>query len=167
MYRKTCISASLFLWSIINIFIQVIFPKIITHLNRAFKEEQTYINLKLNNCIKSQFNKFIIQKSYGARSGEYGGWSIVFIHSFSSYAFTNWSRMTTVLAFWPSVNQDLFACLTCSITDPELITSDNITYSPFLTNKYFKIPLAIVVNVSDSNFMKNQKKSFENFFLIF
>ena len=40
IYRKTCIFASLFLRAIINIFIQVIFPNIITYLDRTFKEEQ-------------------------------------------------------------------------------------------------------------------------------
>ncbi len=38
----------IFSWSyyIINIFIQVIFPNIITYLDRAFKEEQNDINFK-------------------------------------------------------------------------------------------------------------------------
>ena len=38
---------SLFLRAIINIFIQVIFPNIITYLDRTFKEEQNRINLKM------------------------------------------------------------------------------------------------------------------------
>ena len=46
-YRKTCIFASLFLRAIINIFIQVIFPNIITYLDRTFKEEQNDINFKM------------------------------------------------------------------------------------------------------------------------
>jgi hypothetical protein len=43
-YRKICIFASLFLRAIINIFIQVIFPNMITYLDRTFKEEQNDIN---------------------------------------------------------------------------------------------------------------------------
>ena len=40
IYRKTCIFAVLFLRVFINIFIQVIFPNIITYFDRTFKEEQ-------------------------------------------------------------------------------------------------------------------------------
>jgi len=43
LHRKTCIFASLFL----NIFIQVIFPNIITYLDKIFKEEQNDINFKM------------------------------------------------------------------------------------------------------------------------
>jgi len=44
---KTCIFASTFLRTIISIFIQVIFPNIITYLDRTFKEEQHDINFKM------------------------------------------------------------------------------------------------------------------------
>jgi len=40
----TCIFASIFLR---NIFIQVIFPNIITYLDRTFKEEQNDINFEM------------------------------------------------------------------------------------------------------------------------
>jgi hypothetical protein len=43
--RKTCIIAQLFLQTIINICIEVIFPTIITYLDRTFKEEQNEIIL--------------------------------------------------------------------------------------------------------------------------
>jgi len=45
--RKTCIFASLFLRTYINIFVQVIFSKIITYLDGTFKEEQNDINFKM------------------------------------------------------------------------------------------------------------------------
>jgi hypothetical protein len=43
-YWKTCIFAPLFLRAIINIFIQIMFPNIITYLDRNFKEEQNDMN---------------------------------------------------------------------------------------------------------------------------
>ena len=43
--RKTCIIAQLFLQTIINIFIQMIFTNMITYLDRTLKEEQNEINL--------------------------------------------------------------------------------------------------------------------------
>jgi hypothetical protein len=43
-YRKTCIFASLFLRAITNIFIKVIFPNMITYLDRTFEEEQNFKN---------------------------------------------------------------------------------------------------------------------------
>jgi hypothetical protein len=46
-YRKTCIFAPLFLRTIINIFIQVIFPNIITYLDRSFKKKRNDINFKM------------------------------------------------------------------------------------------------------------------------
>ena len=46
-YRKTCIFASLFLPTIINIFIQVIFQNIMKYLDKTFKEEQNDINFKI------------------------------------------------------------------------------------------------------------------------
>ncbi len=45
--RKTCILAPLFIRATINISIQVIFPNIITYLDRTFKEEQNDINFKM------------------------------------------------------------------------------------------------------------------------
>ena len=45
-HSKTCIFALLFLWTIINILIQVIVPNIITYLDKAFKEEQNDIHFK-------------------------------------------------------------------------------------------------------------------------
>ena len=45
-----------FLRVIINIFIQVIFPNIITYLVRTFKEEQNYINLKMKYFLLDQLN---------------------------------------------------------------------------------------------------------------
>jgi hypothetical protein len=44
-YRKACIFASHFLRAFINILIQVIFPNIITYLDKTFKEEQNEIFL--------------------------------------------------------------------------------------------------------------------------
>jgi len=44
--RKAYIFASFFFRAIINIFIQVIFINIITHLDKTFKEGQNYINFK-------------------------------------------------------------------------------------------------------------------------
>ena len=44
---KTLKLAPLFLRATINIFIQVIFPNIITYFDRTFKEEQNDINLKV------------------------------------------------------------------------------------------------------------------------
>ncbi len=41
---QTCMFASLFLRTIINIFIQVVFPNIIAYLDRNFKEEQNEID---------------------------------------------------------------------------------------------------------------------------
>ena len=40
IYRKTCIIASNFVRTIINIFIQVLFTSIISYLDRTFKEKQ-------------------------------------------------------------------------------------------------------------------------------
>ena len=45
-YKKTCMFASLFLRTIIHIFIQVIFPNFITYLDRT-KEEQYDVNFKI------------------------------------------------------------------------------------------------------------------------
>jgi len=64
-YRKTRIFTSLFLRAIINIFIQVLFPNIITYLDKTFKDEQNYINFQseiiiLNWC---NFFNFIYQVS--------------------------------------------------------------------------------------------------------
>ena len=47
VYRKAFIFASLFLRAIINKFIRVIFPNIISYLDRTFKEEQNDINFKM------------------------------------------------------------------------------------------------------------------------
>ena len=44
---KTCKFESFFVRDIINIFMQVIFPNIITYLNRTFEEEQYDINFKV------------------------------------------------------------------------------------------------------------------------
>ena len=53
-YRKTCILAPLFLRAIINIFIQAIYPNIITYLDRTFKtEQQNYINFKMKLFFKT------------------------------------------------------------------------------------------------------------------
>ena len=46
-FKAPHVFASLFLRIIINIFIQVIFPNIITYLDRTFKEELNYINFKM------------------------------------------------------------------------------------------------------------------------
>jgi len=43
---KTCIFALPFILTIINILIQVIFPNIITYLDKAFKKKQNDINFK-------------------------------------------------------------------------------------------------------------------------
>ncbi len=40
IYRKTCILASGFIRAIINMFIQGIFPSIITYFDRSFKEKK-------------------------------------------------------------------------------------------------------------------------------
>ena len=47
VYRKKCKCATLFLQSIINIVIQVLFPNLITYLDRTFKEEQNGLNFKI------------------------------------------------------------------------------------------------------------------------
>ena len=52
-FRKTCIIEQLFLQTIINICIQVIFPTIMTYFDRTFKEEQNQIILL--NRIKFKF----------------------------------------------------------------------------------------------------------------
>ena len=52
IYRKRCIFAALSLRATINIFIQVIFPNVITYLDRIFKEEQMILISKRNNFIK-------------------------------------------------------------------------------------------------------------------
>ena len=61
---KTCILASLSLRAIINVFIQVIFPNIITYLERNFNEEQNDINFKMKYLYKIGVNfNFIYQVS--------------------------------------------------------------------------------------------------------
>ena len=52
IYRKTCILASGFIRAIINMFIQGIFPSIITYFDRSFKEKKNYIDFKMKCFIK-------------------------------------------------------------------------------------------------------------------
>jgi hypothetical protein len=63
LYKKTCILAPIFLRAIINIFIQAIYPNIITYLDRIFN-----LNFKMKLFFKTCVNFNFIYKVSGAQT---------------------------------------------------------------------------------------------------